>query len=98
MGGLQKTNAEIRKWYLEEVALIHESIEWKRTADPRHPFAAKFDGEKCVIRLNDFPDEHLYALIVDGEEVIAFDDWSATWNRPAKEKAASQTAPNKSPA
>lgn len=75
---------------------LAESIDWKRTADPRHPFAAKFEGEKCVIRLNDFPDEHLYTLIVDGEEVVAFDDWSASWNRPAKEKSVSQPAPNKS--
>ena len=64
-------------------------------ADPRRPFAAKFEGEKCVIRLIDFPDEHLYTLIVDGEEVVAFDDWSASWNRPAKEKSVSQPAPSK---
>ena len=75
---------------------LAEKIDWKRTADPRHPFAAKFEGEKCVIRLNDFPDEHLYTLIVDGEEVVAFDDWSASWNRDAKETTVSQTAPNES--
>jgi hypothetical protein len=75
---------------------LAEKIGWKRTADPRHPFAAKFEGEECVIRLNDFPDEHLYTLIVDGEEVVAFDDWSASWNRPAKEKAVKESAPNKS--
>lgn len=74
---------------------LAESIDWKRTADPRFPFAAKFEGEKCVIRLNDFPDEHLYTLIVDGEEVVAFDDWSANWHRPTKEKTASHTTPNK---
>lgn len=76
---------------------LAEKIDWKRTADPRHPFAAKFESEKCVIRLNDFPDEHLYTLIVDGEDVVAFDDWSPSWNRPAKAKPVSQTAPNKSP-
>jgi hypothetical protein len=73
-----------------------EKINWKRTTDPRHPFTARFEGEKCVIRLNDFPDEHLYTLVVDGEEVMDFDDWSEHWNRPAKEKALSRTAPNKS--
>jgi len=75
---------------------LAESIDWKRTADPRRPFTARFEGEKCVIRLNDFPDEHLYTLIVDGEEVVDFDDWSANWKRPAKEKAVGQTVPNKS--
>jgi hypothetical protein len=77
---------------------LAERIDWRRTADPRHPFAANFEGEKCLIRLNDFPDEHLYTLIVDGEEVVAFDDWSSNWNRPAKEKAVSQAELNKSPA
>lgn len=63
-----------------------ENITWKRTTDPNYPFAAEFEGEKCVIRLNDFPDEYLYTLLVNGEEVIDFDDWSAKWTRPAKEK------------
>ena len=75
---------------------LAESIDWKRTADPRYPFAAKFEGEKCVIRLNDFPDEHLYTLFVDGEEIVSFDDWSSSWNRPVKEKAVNQPAPHKS--
>ena len=75
---------------------LAERIDWQRTADPFHPFTAKFEGEKCVIRLNDFPGEHLYTLIVDGEEVLAFDDWSPNWNRPTKEMAVSQTAPDKS--
>ena len=77
---------------------LAERIDWTRIEDPRHPFTARFEGEKCVIRLNDFPDEHLYTLIVDGEEVVAFDDWPANWNRPAKEKTVSQTAPDNSPA
>jgi hypothetical protein len=71
---------------------LAERIDWKRTRDPRHPFAAKVEGEKCVIRLNDFPDEHLYTLIVDGKEIVAFDDWSAKWNRPAKKTVAGQSA------
>jgi len=71
---------------------LAEKIDWKRTLDPRHPFAAKLEGEKCVIRLNDFPDEHLYTLIVDGKEIFAFDDWSAKWNRPAKGNVLGQPA------
>jgi len=77
---------------------LTERIDWRQTADPRRPFEANFEGEKCVIRLNDFPDEHLYTLIVDGEEVVAFDDWSSNWNRPAKEKDVSQPESNKSAA
>ncbi len=74
---------------------LAENMVWKRTADPHYPFAAEFEGEKCVIRLNDFPDEHLYTLIVNGEEVVDFDDWSVKWHRPAKEKSVRQAAINK---
>lgn len=59
-----------------------ERIAWRKTADPQHPYAAEFEGEKCVIRLNDFPDEHLYTLIINGVEVTDFDDWSVQWTRP----------------
>ncbi len=60
---------------------LAEKITWQKTADPKNPYSAEFEGEKCVIRLNDFPDEHLYTLIVDGVEIIEFDDWSAQWTR-----------------
>ena len=75
---------------------LAKTITWKHTADPHYPFAAEVEDDKCVIRLNDFPDEHLYTLLVNGKEIVSFDDWSAKWSRPAKEKAASQVAPNKS--
>ena len=75
---------------------LAKNIIWKRTTDAHYPFAAEFEGEKCMIRLNDFPDEHLYTLIVGGKEVVSFDDWSAKWTRPAKEKRVGQAAPNKS--
>lgn len=61
---------------------LAEKIAWEKTRDPKHPFVAEYEGEKCVIRLNDFPDEHLYTLIVNGVEVADFDDWSARWSRP----------------
>ncbi len=71
---------------------LGEKIDWKRTTDPHYPFAAEFEGEQCVIRLNDFPEEHLYTLIVNGKEVADFDDWSAEWKRPAKDKSIVQSS------
>ena len=61
---------------------LSEKIVWRKTADPKRPYMAEVEGEKCVIRLNDFPDEHLYTLIVNEVEVADFDDWSAQWRRP----------------
>ena len=65
---------------------LAEKIDWQRTENPDYPFTAEFKGEKCVIRLNDFPEEHLYTLVVNGKEVADFDDWSAAWSRSAKEE------------
>jgi hypothetical protein len=57
-------------------------IEWQRTDRDDYPFEATVDGEKWLIRLNDYPDQPLYALLVDGEEKALFDDWPLTWRRP----------------
>ena len=65
---------------------LAEKIDWKRTTDPQYPFSAKFEGEKYVIRLNDFPEENLYTLVMNGKEVADFDDWPATWSRPVEKK------------
>ena len=71
---------------------LTKNMKWKRTPDSRYPFVSELEGKRCVIRLNEFPDEHLYTLMVDGQEVMSFDDWSAKWNRPAREKSAGQSA------
>lgn len=61
---------------------LDERVVWKRAIDPSYPFVADFNDNKCVIRLNDFPEESLYTLMVNGEEVISFDDWPELWPRP----------------
>jgi hypothetical protein len=61
---------------------LTEKIIWREGADPLYPYVAKSDGEKCIIRLNDFPDEHLYTLIVNEVEIADFSDWPEQWVRP----------------
>ncbi len=60
---------------------LEEEVVWVRGADPEYPFMAELGGKKCVIRLNDFPEENLYTLLVNGEEVAQFDDWPKPWVR-----------------
>ncbi|MBL8191377.1 MAG: hypothetical protein JNK38_25395 [Acidobacteria bacterium] len=55
------------------------NVVWRKNFDSDYPFAAIIDGEQCLIRLNDFPEEHLYTLLVDGVAVADFDDWPVTW-------------------
>ena len=45
-------------------------------------FEADVDGARWSIRLNDFPDEPLYSLLINGDEVMHFDDWPEIWIRP----------------
>lgn len=74
---MPKTDVEIlARNYLEE------ELAWKRGPHPTFPYEAKFHGERLVIRLNDFPDEKLYTLIVNDEEVDSFDDWPDQWAKP----------------
>jgi len=33
------------------------------------------------LRINDFPEEQLYTLIIDNEIILDFDDWPKNWER-----------------
>ena len=57
---------------------LSRSIKWKATGDAEFPFTSTVEGKSLRIRLNDFPADSLYTLLVAGAEVD-FDDWPATW-------------------
>jgi len=61
---------------------LEEKINWRQGMHPAYPYVAEFGGEKCLIRVNDFPDDNLYTLIVNDKEVASFDDWPEHWSRP----------------
>ena len=60
---------------------LEEEVIWSEGADHNYPYEAKINGDKLVIRLNDFPDESLYTLLVNDKEVSSFDDWPKQWSR-----------------
>lgn len=67
---------------LERPSLIATpDIRWLLIGDPLTPYKAVVDGETWTIRINDFPAEHLYTLLVNGRETENFDDWPASWVR-----------------
>lgn len=61
---------------------LDASIVWERGSGAEYPYRAKIEGKQCLIRLNDFPDERLYTLLVDGVAIADFDDWPSNWVRP----------------
>jgi hypothetical protein len=45
-------------------------------------FSAEVNGRIWSLRLNDFPDEPAHTLLIEGEEILHFDDWPDFWARP----------------
>jgi hypothetical protein len=60
--------------------LLNAHIAWiKEAGFPR--WRAKYRGEKCELRMNNFPEEQLYTLKWRGES-IDFDDLPPSWSVP----------------
>jgi hypothetical protein len=61
---------------------LSQPLAWRRTGQAEFPYAATVAGREWRLRLNDFPAEALYTLLIDGREAGDFDDWPAGWHRP----------------
>ena len=57
-------------------------IEWENAETDALLYRAKVEDTTITIRMNDFPAEPLYSVLVDGQEVEHLDDWPAAWVRP----------------
>ncbi|WP_433204686.1 hypothetical protein ACQP00_36385 [Dactylosporangium sp. CS-047395] len=66
----------------EPTALTERPIAWEHSGDGEFPYHAEVDGRTLTVRVNDFPAEPLYTLIVDGAEHADLDDWPRVWRRP----------------
>jgi hypothetical protein len=42
-------------------------------------FKARVSGRAWSVRMNNFPDEPAYTLLIDGRKVIDFNDWPSDW-------------------
>lgn len=54
---------------------------WSKTNDPTALWSARVGAETWSVRVNDFPEENLYTLCVNDEELGSFDDWPRKWSR-----------------
>jgi hypothetical protein len=60
------------------------AVVWSRTEHVETPFVAVVEGRRWLLQLGDFPAEPLYTLVVDGVEIVSFDDWPVLWTRPSR--------------
>ena len=59
---------------------LDTALNWQRCADAELPYQTQI-GDQCLqIRLNDFPAEPMYTLLVDGQALGSFDDWPEVWS------------------
>ena len=64
---------------------LRRNLSWSATGDVIHPWKAKFGNQSFTIRLNDFPDEQMYTLLVNNREIGSFGSyWPANWKRPSR--------------
>ena len=56
-------------------------VKWSRTNEPAAPWRSQVGPVIWAVRVNDFPEEHLYTLFVNDEVVGNFDDWPRQWLR-----------------
>jgi len=66
----------------ELVEKLAREVLWQSTTDPIHPWAAEVDDATWRIRINDFPDELMYSLMIGEQSAGDFHDWPENWQRP----------------
>jgi hypothetical protein len=63
--------------------LSDQPISWDESNDPGCPYRTEWNGKALLLRLNDFPAEPLYTLMVDGQPIGDMNEWPPAWTRPA---------------
>ncbi|HET9933040.1 MAG TPA: hypothetical protein VFQ35_20195 [Polyangiaceae bacterium] len=61
-----------------------EPVIWGPGPSAEFPYRALRGGATWSVRLNDFPAEPMYTLLVDAEEIESFNEWPSHWGRPSE--------------
>jgi len=61
---------------------IQTEVEWLATGGAQQPYQSKVGAAVWSVRVNDFPAEPLYTLLVNGASIGDVEDWPAPWTRP----------------
>lgn len=58
-------------------------VTFRETGSAEYPLETEWGGKTWRLRLNDFPEEPLYTLFVDGQEIGSYDTLPRAWRVPA---------------
>jgi hypothetical protein len=58
-----------------------QNLLWLKTENVDFPYETSINKQLWKIRLNDFPEEPLYTLFIEGYPVFDFDEWPDNWQR-----------------
>lgn len=61
--------------------LLSRELVWEDSGYPQQPWTTAVGGEDWQVRLNDFPDDFMYSLLINGKDCGSFHDWPETWQR-----------------
>ncbi|HLK63264.1 MAG TPA: hypothetical protein VKU19_07480 [Bryobacteraceae bacterium] len=75
--------------------VLAKRIEWRPTGNFDIPWIAEDRQHTYRVRLNNFPDEWMYGLLVDETEAGDFHDWPDTWKRGPHKTPAESAAGRK---
>lgn len=62
-----------------KIDYLKQSLTWHDAKEGDYISATEFDGQQLRLRLNDFPEEPMYTLFVNGFEVCDFCNWPDCW-------------------
>lgn len=66
--------------------LIKEKIKWDFTKNGIYPYFFKKNNMELKIRVNEFPAEPAYTLIVNNKEITDLETWPKNWEKPNLKK------------
>lgn len=73
-----------REWRRRAMdARTARAVAWEASGDAEYPWRAVLDGHETRIRINDFPAEPLYSVIIAHQSVGELEDWPPTWRKGA---------------
>ncbi|MBN9659868.1 MAG: hypothetical protein J0H49_16905 [Acidobacteria bacterium] len=85
MGGIESRSRRGQEKPLTE--WVTKRADWTSTSDVQRPWHARVGECLWQIRINDFPDEPLFTLMIDGAVIGDLEDWPKAWKRHRTNRA-----------